>query len=251
MPSMLLVQALKAKRHKALGVGAVDDLMLVEDDVVAARVLAWRKSRGFATQQGSGSDAQPQRPADLALPSPSQGSGHRAPAGFSGYSLSHSRPRTVRRSGPGYAANVEEAQGSSKPVQPSGGAAAGGAAVAAAGGANTQDAADAAGSSPAVPSGSSQPGGPAGASGSGPAAAAAAAAQHSMASNVAAAEAGGGAAGQGAVQTGSSKGVKRRRRMPPRRWTQIGNVFCDEQTGWVHVCDETCRYDRHSRACCI
>jgi hypothetical protein len=34
---------------------------------------------------------------------------------------------------------------------------------------------------------------------------------------------------------------RRRRSRQPRRWTQIGNVFCDEQTGWVHVCDETCR----------
>jgi hypothetical protein len=33
--------------------------------------------------------------------------------------------------------------------------------------------------------------------------------------------------------------VKRARQR--RRWTQIGNVFCDEMTGWVHVCDETCR----------
>jgi hypothetical protein len=35
--------------------------------------------------------------------------------------------------------------------------------------------------------------------------------------------------------------VKRPRQR--RRWTQIGNVFCDEMTGWVHICDETCRYE--------
>lgn len=25
-----------------------------------------------------------------------------------------------------------------------------------------------------------------------------------------------------------------------RRWTQIGNRYCDELTGWVHICDEGC-----------
>jgi hypothetical protein len=55
----------------------------------------------------------------------------------------------------------------------------------------------------------------------------------------AAAAANGSSRGGGRQAAASVVGVKRPRRR--RRWTQIGNVFCDEMTGWVHVCDETCR----------
>jgi hypothetical protein len=52
---------------------------------------------------------------------------------------------------------------------------------------------------------------------------------------------GGSSSRQAAAGGGAAAGVKRLRQR--RRWTQIGNVFCDEMTGWVHMCDETCRCD--------
>lgn len=230
----MLHQARKAQRHKALGIGAVDDLMLVEDDEVAARVLAWRKSRGFATLPGASGDAQPQRPSDLALPQSSQDSGHssRAAAGLGAYgaaeaaAASDGRRRVVRRAG-----SVSGA--GSGGAQCSGGA---GEAVRSAPGASAGASAGK-GLSPAAASQS------AGCKDSQPVVVTAPAAAQGGAQTAAAAAAGPvqAVAASGGSSSASGQGVKRRRSRQPRRWTQIGNVFCDEQTGWVHVCDETCR----------
>jgi hypothetical protein len=54
-----------------------------------------------------------------------------------------------------------------------------------------------------------------------------------------------GSGGSGQAAAGGVAGVKRPRQR--RRWTQIGNVFCDEMTGWVHMCDETCRCEELPR----
>eukprot|EP00775_Hariotina_reticulata_P013521 gene13521-13646_t len=70
----MFVQAHIAKRQQAIPKAAIDDLMLVEDDEVAARVLAWRKSRGFHQGSGAAPVLTTQRPADLMLhPAPMGG----------------------------------------------------------------------------------------------------------------------------------------------------------------------------------
>jgi hypothetical protein len=228
------LQAHRAKRHKALGIGAVDDLMLVEDDEVAARVVAWRKSRGFSTLSGPGGGAQPQRPSDLAPPQPRQvAQGHRASADLGAYVAAAaagafgSKGKVVKR--PVSAVAGSEGPSSNKApaaASPNGS------------GTRTQGTDHAA----------ATPGGKAGLN------------QHVLEAALAAAQdtmsraasgpapppallAAAGAA-QGAAASGGSSGSRqrlKRRRRQPRRWTQIGNVFCDEQTGWVHVCDESCR----------
>jgi hypothetical protein len=56
------MQAHIARRQQVPPRAAIDDLMFVDDDEVAARVTVWRKSHGFDSGPGS---LQAQRPADL------------------------------------------------------------------------------------------------------------------------------------------------------------------------------------------
>jgi hypothetical protein len=205
--------------------------MLVEDDEVAARVLAWRKSRGFATLAGPGGDAQPQRPSDLAPPQPRQvAQGNRAAAGLGAYAAAAA---SAASGGRGVKRRVSASAGSggaSRRKAP--------AAVSPDSNGTQKQGKDHAAATPDGKAGLNQH----------VLEAALAAAQDTMsraASGPAPPPAAAGGAAQEAAASGgsssSSQGVKRRRRQP-RRWTQIGNVFCDEQTGWVHVCDESCRW---------
>eukprot|EP00879_Flechtneria_rotunda_P007818 GHRR01008193.1.p1 GENE.GHRR01008193.1~~GHRR01008193.1.p1 ORF type:complete len:535 (+),score=155.63 GHRR01008193.1:141-1745(+) len=205
----IFIQAHIAKRQQALPQSAVDDLMLVEDDEVAAKVMAWRKSRGF--DRGTAADAT--RPADLCaqlpagcLPRASETS--TAQASGSGRSVSLvQRHRLV--DGPqavlfhrARTAPVHQQLAAVVHPKPAN--------------SNASRAAGCHSDSGIASSSSGRQWD----------------CVHDAASTKAA------AASAAASNNAKVAGVKRPRQR--RRWTQISNVFCDEVTGWVHVCDETC-----------
>jgi hypothetical protein len=226
-----VLQAHIAKRQQAIPKAAIDDLMLVEDDEVAARVLAWRKSRGFDQRPGAPPVFTAQRPADLMLrPVPVAGSGHgtdlavvssgalqlcRAPVGSrcSSNSSSSSSGRGIG------GVSCSTPQGSRAPPAK----------------AMAQRHTWSASSSAAAATAASHAVGASSVSGQ----TSAAVALSRSSCGTAASTGRRGVAVRSAP--GSGGGVDRRVRQR-RRWTQIGNVFCDELTGWVHVCDETCRW---------
>lgn len=224
-----LVQAMLAKRQQAISRAAVDDLMLVDDDEIAAKVAAWRKSRGFdQSLDRAGAPSEPPRPSDLTQHLPTN-PGHTQNARLTGLK----RPGVVRRRGSAPTTQqhqrltpeqkVAQQDGSSvsgcgqqgfpQPIIVSNNEASvvGPSSLSAAAGSLTHVKTGATVSS-APERGRSEAANPHQASTNSIAAAAAAAAD-------------------------SERVAKRQR----RRWTQIGSVFCDELTGWIHVCDETCR----------
>lgn len=196
-------QAMVAKRQQALGRAAVDDLMLVADDEIAAKVAQWRKSRGF--EAGSETSAAAVRPDDITQHLSAKGAGHRQSvirtAGFKPPGVVKRRAAAVhhRKKDTDYSMHhtgrSKEPSASQSPDQQSMVAAAGFSAS------NQAMAHD------------DKSAGEAGMAGQNSTNTAAAAAQH------------------------PEPAAKR----PRRRWTQFGNVFCDETSGWIHVCDETCR----------